>query len=195
MSDPPRWRRALAAQPVEWLSDRVARTGLRSAGCPRAVVEAQALPPAPGAGVADDDFGLRMLHCAVTQQARQQCVQVVRPCKAGNNKRDARPHAWRHAFLPIPIAGVRTRFTHTSAQIPPVAVLVGPVAGQREVHVHVCSGRSRARTQARARAPRAHRKYRNLHCRKKCFQLKTHSDYDTRVSARMCASSSDVRPL
>ena len=140
MSDPPRWRRALAAQPVEWLSDRVARTGLRSAGCPRAVVEAQALPPAPGAGVADDDFGLRMLHCAVTQQARQQCVQVVRPCKAGNNKRDARPHAWRHAFLPIPIAGVRTRFTHTSAQIPPVAVLVGPVAGQRDVHVYSVRG-------------------------------------------------------
>eukprot|EP00964_Phaeocystis_antarctica_P020891 scaffold11561_cov72-Phaeocystis_antarctica.AAC.3 len=86
MSDPPRWRRALAAQPVEWLSDRVARTGLRSAGCPRAVVEAQALPPAPGAGVADDDFGLRMLHCAVTQQARQQCDRLCGLAKLGITK-------------------------------------------------------------------------------------------------------------
>ena len=134
MSEPPRWRRALAAQPVQWLSDRVARTSSRSAGRLRAVVEAQALPPAPGAGVADDDLGLRMLHRAVTQQPRQQRVQVVRPRKAGYDKRDASPHARQRALLQIPVARVRTRFTHASAQFHAVACLVGPVAGQHDVH-------------------------------------------------------------
>ena len=136
MSEPPRCRRALAAQPVRWLSDRVARTSSRSAGRLRAVVEAQALPPAPGAGVADDDLGLRMLHRAVTQQPRQQRVQVVRPRKAGYDKRDASPHARQRALLQIPVARVRTRFTHTSAQFHAVACLVGPVAGQHGVHAH-----------------------------------------------------------
>ena len=136
MSEPPRWRRALAAQPVRWLSDRVARTSSRSAGRLRAVVEAQALPPAPGAGVADDDLGLRMLHRAVTQQPRQQRVQVVRPRKAGYDKRDASPHARQRALLQIPVARVRTRFTHPSAQFHAVACLVGPVAGQHGVHAH-----------------------------------------------------------
>ena len=136
MSEPPRWQRALAAQPVQWLSDRVARTSSRSAGRLRAVVEAQALPPAPGAGVADDDLGLRMLHRAVTQQPRQQRVQVVRPRKAGYDKRDASPHARQRALLQIPVARVRTRFTHASAQFHAVACLVGPVAGQHGVHAH-----------------------------------------------------------
>jgi len=146
MSEPPRWRRALAAQPVRWLSDRVARTSSRSAGRLRAVVEAQALPPAPGAGVADDDLGLRMLHRAVTQQPRQQRVQVVRPRKAGYDKRDASPHARQRALLQIPVARVRTRFTHASAQFHAVACLVGPVAGQHGVHAHahiaVCASRA-----------------------------------------------------
>ena len=146
MSEPPRWWRALAAQPVRWLSDRVARTSSRSAGRLRAVVEAQALPPAPGAGVADDDLGLRMLHRAVTQQPRQQRVQVVRPRKAGYDKRDASPHARQRALLQIPVARVRTRFTHASAQFHAVACLVGPVAGQHDVHAHAhiaaCAKRS-----------------------------------------------------
>ena len=136
MSEPPRWQRALAAQPVQWLSDRVARTSSRSTGRLRAVVEAQALPPAPGAGVADDYLGLRVLHRAVTQQPRQQRVQVVRPRKAGDDKRNASPHARQRALLPIPVARVRTRFTHASAQFHAVACLVGPVAGQHDVHAH-----------------------------------------------------------